>query len=158
MPSRREPPSGPRTVSFTGSRIRRPPGVAPRGGFSRFWLSLPRFRALRVGLPSSPLELRLEPELTSGNSFSSERSAPHVGCAEQYDFVYEVQSCFSSLVSKVFTHKSNAILWHPVRDASSIRPSTGLLPRGMRVQLPRVPLHLYPPGAWCSHAPLGSVA
>src|SRR3954466_16320407 len=37
MPSRREPPSGPRTVSFIRSRIRRPPGVAPRGGFSRFW-------------------------------------------------------------------------------------------------------------------------
>ncbi|MDB4938990.1 MAG: hypothetical protein JWP87_5962 [Labilithrix sp.] len=57
MPSRRDPPSGPRTVSFIGSRIRRPPGVAPE---AVFLVSRSRSRASRA--------LRSHPRLLGGAS------------------------------------------------------------------------------------------
>lgn len=156
MPSRRDPPSGPRTVSFIRSRIRRPPGVAPEAVFLVFGSrsrvlarpsgrthpgSASEGRTMRpVGLPSPAPRLGLE-----GFSPSRRRCRRPSWRADQYDFVREVQSCFSSLVSEVFARHTNAPLSIRHRDASSIWPSTGLLPRGMRVQLPRVPRRLLHP-------------
>lgn len=150
MPSRRDPPSGPRTVSFIRSRIRRPPGVAPEAVFLVFGsrsrvLARPSGRpvtgpacggrAMRpVGLPSPA------PRHGSRGAYPIRRRCRRPSWrAAQYDFVREVQSCFSSSVSEVLARHTNAVLSIRLRDASSIWPSTGLLPRGMKVRPLRVP-------------------
>jgi hypothetical protein len=175
MPSRRDPPSGPRTVSFIRSRIRRPPGVAPEAVFLVFG-SRSRVLARPFGRTHPGAASRGERCVRSGSppprsgsvlegfSPSRRRCRRPSWRADQYDFVREVQSCFSSSVSEVFARHTNAIQSIRHRDASSIWPSTGLLPRGMKVQLLRVPRRLlsrvcHPPGRAASpRVRCGSVA